>query len=237
MPRLLCPVCRKWFAADRKDAVTCSGRCRTARQRLLQADTPPLPEGPFDLIAADPAWDFVTRSAKGQGRQPPYRVMDHAAICRLPVAELAAPDSVLALWVYGASIRQTIEVAEAWGFPDPYKGLVWLKLSKGEKPTILKGYAARRNCETMWFAKRGKGLTRASRGVRQGFITEDDEELEQPLIVTTIGRQEHSRKPAAAYEALEQLYGPRHRIELFARRRRPGWVPWGNQIEDDEPFP
>jgi N6-adenosine-specific RNA methylase IME4 len=43
-------------------------------------------------------------------------------------------------------------------------------------------------------------------------------------------RREHSRKPDEAADALERLFGPVSRIELFARRRRPGWEAWGNEL-------
>jgi N6-adenosine-specific RNA methylase IME4 len=43
-------------------------------------------------------------------------------------------------------------------------------------------------------------------------------------------RLEHSRKPDNVFEALERLFGPVRRLELFARRSRPGWEVWGNEI-------
>src|SRR6516165_1612065 len=99
-PRL-CPQCRRWFRPTRVDAVTCGIRCRVARQRRLVLATPPLPEEIFDLLHADCPWDFATRTPAGQGRRPPYPVMDVAAICRLPIARIAAPNAVLAIWVPG----------------------------------------------------------------------------------------------------------------------------------------
>ena len=54
--------------------------------------------GPFDLIYADPPWHFETSSNKGQGKSPSahYATLDIDAICRLPVRDIAAPDSALA---------------------------------------------------------------------------------------------------------------------------------------------
>ncbi|MDR7450142.1 MAG: MT-A70 family methyltransferase [Armatimonadota bacterium] len=40
---------------------------------------------------------------------------------------------------------------------------------------------------------------------------------------------EHSRKPDVVYQLIEAMYdGPY--AELFARRRRPGWEVWGDEV-------
>jgi hypothetical protein len=49
------------------------------------------------------------------GRRLPYQHMDLSAICRLPVVQLAAADSVLAIWVNGAEPEATLRVVKAWG--------------------------------------------------------------------------------------------------------------------------
>ena len=45
-------------------------------------------------------------------------------------------------------------------------------------------------------------------------------------------KREHSRKPDQLYEIIEQC-SPGKRLELFARRKRPGWDVWGNEIKSD----
>ena len=57
------------FEAMRGDAVTCSA-CRKACERRLRAHTPPLPEGPFDLLLIDLPLAWRGRSPKGEGRSP-----------------------------------------------------------------------------------------------------------------------------------------------------------------------
>jgi hypothetical protein len=46
-------------------------------------------------------------------------------------------------------------------------------------------------------------------------------------------RREHSRKPDEAYEVIERMYPELPKLELFARKRRPGWTVWGNEIRRD----
>lgn len=48
----------------------------------------------------------------------------------------------------------------------------------------------------------------------------------------TAMRRWHSEKPETAYRIIE-LVSPGSRLELFARRRRPGWSAWGNEVESD----
>jgi N6-adenosine-specific RNA methylase IME4 len=60
--------------------------------------------------------------------------------------------------------------------------------------------STRKGAETAWLATRGKGLPRLDK---------------------------HSDKPDEAYRRLEQLYGGTNRLDMFARRPRPGWRGWG----------
>jgi N6-adenosine-specific RNA methylase IME4 len=89
-------------------------------------DTPPLPNGPFDVILADPGWHFTTRSERGRAKCPPYRTESVEVICALPVATIAARACRLFLWVPGAHLPAGLAVLAAWGFT--YRSqLVWVK--------------------------------------------------------------------------------------------------------------
>jgi N6-adenosine-specific RNA methylase IME4 len=212
-----CIVCGTRFVAQRSTALFCSGKCRTKRYRALKAATPPLPAGSFDLIYADPPWTFETFSPTGQGRSPSrhYTTMDLTSLCRLPIANIAARDAVLAMWVYNPRLQDAFTVAAAWSFPD-YAGVLftWVKLTRTGRPAIGTGYSTRKCTEQCLLFRRGNGLHRYDCGVR--------ELIEAP-------RTEHSRKPDEAMERLERLYGNARRIELFARQARPGWTAWGNE--------
>ena len=43
-------------------------------------------------------------------------------------------------------------------------------------------------------------------------------------------RGRHSEKPESVYEIIEAMYPGLPKVELFARKRRPGWTAWGDQI-------
>jgi N6-adenosine-specific RNA methylase IME4 len=83
---------------------------------------------------------------------------------------------------------------------------------------MTQGYWTRANPEACWLATRG-APKRLHADVRQ-------------LIVAPI--MEHSRKPDEAYERIERLVeGPY--LELYARRPRPGWTSWGNELAFELP--
>jgi N6-adenosine-specific RNA methylase IME4 len=135
-------------------------------------------------------------------------------------ADIAAPNAVLAIWVYGPRLPDTLALIGGWGFSHQSEGFVWVKVDKQGRPLMGCGKSPRTESETLWLATRGKGLRRLDMGVRQVIFTP---------------RREHSRKPDDAAERLERLYRPVRRIELFAREHRRGWMPWGDELPDDAP--
>jgi N6-adenosine-specific RNA methylase IME4 len=228
--RLLCPVCRKFFEPIRRDAVTCSVRCRVARQRELQASTPPWPEGIFDLVVVDLPLRWTGRSPKGEGRSPQrhYATMDIPALirCLRPMlGSCMAKNCAAGFWVCGPRLPDTLKVIEGVAFIYKSELLTWFKTGR-----IGMGKTTRKVVENMWLATRGAGLRILDHGVRQNIDTEEEEEL-LPLTIEA-PRRENSVKPDEAYQALERLYGDVRRLELFARRRRPGWTVWGNEVVD-----
>ena len=98
---------------------------RALRDQALQA--PPLPEGPFELIYADPPWQL----GNPDGRHAPenhYPTMPLEQITAL--APPAAEHALLLLWAVNCLLPEALQVVEAWGFR--YKtNLVWVKPSIG----------------------------------------------------------------------------------------------------------
>lgn len=176
-----------------------------------------LPDGKFAVIYADPPWSFKTYSAKGEGRSAKkhYSTMTLDDIKALPVADIAAKDCVLLIWVTMPMIPQALEVIKAWGFKYKTCGFDWLKLNRTNKNLFSgTGYWTRANGELCFLATRGKPK-RIGKDVPQAILAE---------------RREHSRKPDVAYERIERLlHGPY--VELFARAPRAGWTSWGNQTD------
>ncbi|WP_213175170.1 MT-A70 family methyltransferase [Croceicoccus gelatinilyticus] len=206
----------------------------------------------FRLFYADPPWSFETHdgrsrtptqkrfakarasSSKAVGEKTFREAEDHyptmsiEEMSALPIAEMAAKDAVLAMWIVGSHCDVAFDLAAAWGFPTFVTDLFyWAKqklvhanqvdLFTGDipPPPMSMGYYSRKQVEPCWLFKRGKGVPVAAHDVRQ-------------LIIAP--RAEHSRKPVEAYERLERMFSAVPRIELFARNTRPGWSAWGNEV-------
>ncbi len=56
--------------------------------------------------------------------------------------------------------------------------------------------------------------------------------VRQAVEIMRTAKREHSRKPDELYTIIEEC-SPGPYLELFARRRRAGWVQWGNEVDVD----
>lgn len=194
-----------------------------------------LEEGKYGAIYADPPWAFEAWYAGGWRNRPDgtryysspspraarYDTMSAEDIAALPVADLAAKDSVLFLWGCWPMLKQALLVLEGWGFTHKSCAFVWTKANTSQlemfrddaDPDMLLGYWTRANTEFCLLGTRGKPKRNAT-DIRQAII--------EP-------RREHSRKPDCVYDRIErQVAGPY--CELFARNTRKGWDSWGNQV-------
>lgn len=148
-----------------------------------------------------------------------YPTMTLATIKALPVPAIAAPDSVLLLWVVDTHLEQAFEVLHAWGFTFKTVAFYWRKLNRDGSEFMGLGHYTRANPEQCWLATRRRGLPVARHDVRR-------------LISAPRGR--HSAKPPEARTRIEQLFGQRRRVELFARERAPGWESAGNEVDGQD---
>lgn len=172
--------------------------------------------GPYDLIMADPPWKFLVRSEKGLGKSPDrhYATMDLEEVALLPVADLAADNCLLWMWVTAPMLPMQLEIIERWGFSYKTNG-VWVKTTISGGPAFGPGYLLRNAHENFVIATRG-----------------NCERVTNVRSVIMAKRREHSRKPDEAYDAAEMMRpgidNPR-RLDLFSRQSRPGWDAWGNE--------
>lgn len=69
----------------------------------------------YQVIYADPCWPYAINHSSLQGVAP-YPSMTLDALKALPVADVAAPDSLLLLWATNPMLPAALELIEAWGF-------------------------------------------------------------------------------------------------------------------------
>jgi N6-adenosine-specific RNA methylase IME4 len=180
------------------------------------------------VISGDPPHRYETYSDKGRDRcaDRHYAVMEHEDILAMGplVKALAAKDCALSLWTSGTFAERSYEIAEAWGFRFITFAFVWIKtkkncliiepdeLTEADLPTGL-GKTTRAGAEFVLLAKRGSPPRL-------------DKKVDQVVIAP---RGRHSEKPEEVARRIERLY-PGPYLELFARRQRPGWTCWGNEV-------
>jgi N6-adenosine-specific RNA methylase IME4 len=179
-----------------------------------------LPAGPFDVVLADPPWNYYGQQDKWTAAAKFYATAPDAAIAALPVPDLLAKRGVLFLWATSPRLDAALDCLSRWGLH--YRGIafVWVKTradgqpigAQGIRPSIVKPVA-----EFVIAAsriRRGRPMKLADEGVAQ-------------LVLAP--RRDHSRKPDEVAARIERLYPDARRLELFARETRPGWEAWGNE--------
>ena len=204
-----CPLTEDEWRKSRRALIA------VVRQKLgLMPETPPLPDGQFACVVADPPWRLDTGPDVFGGTGEPghdsltYAQMSLDAIAALGVKALAAEDSHLYLWTTNRYLRDSYDIAEAWGFK-PSVILVWCKQPRG----VGLGDTFRLTTEYVLFARRGN-------------------HPHAKVIPTTWfewPRGRHSAKPDDFYAMVESVT-PGPYVDLFARKLRDGWIVWGDEV-------
>lgn len=175
----------------------------------------------YKVILADPPWPYSFSGTRSSETKDDYKTMSIQEIADLPVKELADENSVLILWAIWNQLEGALHVMRSWGF-EPVTGFPWIKSYDppsidlfGElrfRPTWGMGAWVRGCSEPILIGKRGNA---------------------QPPVKSWLGlvaeRMQHSRKPLHLHAYAESMEGPY--LELFARKKQPGWDVFGNQVD------
>lgn len=180
-----------------------------------------VPTDGYGVILADPPWEYTQRSSRLNGTtEDHYGTMGIDEIAALPVEDVAADDAVLMLWTTWPFLQDAFGIMKAWGF-EYVTGLPWIKVDSVHtdfdgkanfKPSYGVGFWVRGCSEPILIGRRGK--PRIDRTNLVGLLSEN---------------AAHSRKPAKVHELAERFGSPR--LELFGRRREPGWTVLGNAVD------
>ena len=203
-------------AMERRDLkVAASREKRTDRERELGLKQQDLPQRRFNIVYADPPWNFdvwseergVEKSAQNQ-----YPTMTIEQICALPVRDIVADDALLFLWITAPRLFRAPEIFAAWGDFEYVTNYVW------DKERIATGYWNRNRHEILLLARRGQ--------------------IPRPLpetLAPSVHREAstvHSAKPVFYCELIERQFPTLPKVELFRRGpHRDGWHAWGNEVE------
>lgn len=194
------------------------------RENTLEELYPKLPNKKFDIIYADPPWDYggklqFDKSSKSVDKIDISRNIFISSACfkyptlklkelkKLLLQDISKEDCLLFMWTSSPHLSQSIELGEAWGFKYRTVAFIWDKMNHNPGKYTLS------NCELCLVFKRGKIPTpRGARNVQQ-------------LVKSP--RREHSQKPDEIRNYIKKMFPTQDKIELFARQRFGGWGVWG----------
>jgi N6-adenosine-specific RNA methylase IME4 len=190
---------------------------------------------PFDVLVIDSPWCFEDSlsSSATRGAAANYSTMHDVDIARLPIAGVMAADSVCWSWVISSKLQAGLDAMRLWGF-EHKQVAVWNKTGK----TVDSGLDAdaemmepddlafgmghlHRNCmELILVGIKGSPYKKLrSRSVRNSFYAPPGHHA----------KSKHSAKPEQLQTMIETMFPSAHRLEVFARRHRPGWTCIGNE--------
>jgi N6-adenosine-specific RNA methylase IME4 len=188
----------------------------TVTPRLTPSITPALlPAGVFNVILADPPWQYDFAETDNRAIENQYPTMDVVEIADyrdsegVSIRTAIADDAVLFLWATSPKLREALLVMDGWGF-EYVTQAVWVK------DRIGMGYWVRQQHETILIGRRGT-------------FSPPEQEARRSSVIDA-RRGEHSAKPEVAYEFIETMLPDATRLEVFARQARDGWTVFGNQL-------
>jgi N6-adenosine-specific RNA methylase IME4 len=164
----------------------------------------------FSVLYCDPPWQFEAWSDGGmlKAAEMHYVTMSTAAICDMPVADIAAEHAVLFMWFLPSMLLDALRVIDAWRFKYITFG-VW------PKPVMSCGH---------WLRNQHEPFICATRGDMPPPSDLHASVFEGPAS------GEHSGKPDVVRDWIAGAYPESERIELFARSLHRGWHAWGNEV-------
>lgn len=193
----------------------------------LEEIYPELPKNKYDIIYADPPWDYGGKmqydksSIKSENIGFEKDIFISAANFKYPtlklkelklldVQSISADNCILFMWTTGPQMANSIELGTYWGFEYKTIAFVW------DKQVHNPGRYTLSQTEFVLAFKKGCFPSpRGARNIRQ---------------LISVHREKHSQKPEAVIEGITKMFPEQKKIELFARKNYIGWDNWGLEI-------
>ncbi len=192
---------------------------------------PQLPHKKYQVIYADPPWDYggkmqydkTTIKDKNVGFEKKiflssatfkYPTLKLKQLKELNIPSIADNDCLLFMWTTGPQMANSIELGKTWGFEYKTVAFVWDKMIHNPGRYTLS------QTEFVLAFKKGKfPQPRGARNIKQ---------------MITVHRGEHSVKPVEVIDGITKMFPNQNKIELFARNNYVGWDNWGLEIPDSK---
>lgn len=206
-----------------------------AKQRTkvnpLEDVYPPLPNKKYEIIYADPPWDYGGKmqydktTIKNENKGFEKKIFISSASFKYPtlklnqlkelnISSIATDDCLLFMWTTGPQMSNSIELGTAWGFEYKTVAFVWDKMVHNPGRYTLS------QSEFVLVFKKGRfPQPRGARNIRQ---------------MVRAHRGEHSVKPTEVIDGITKMFPTQNKIELFARNNYLGWDNWGLEIPESK---
>ena len=178
---------------------------------------PELPNQKFDIIYADPPWNYngklqydTSKTLFISTADFKYPTLKTEKMKEIPIQNIANDNCLLFMWSTNPHLAQAIELGKSWGFEYRTVAFVWDKMNHNPSKYTLS------NCELCLVFKHGKiPMPRGARNIQQ---------------LIRVPRGKHSEKPIEVMKGIEKMFPHQKRIELFARKKIRGWSSWGLDV-------
>ncbi len=177
--------------------------------------------GVFDVLLVDPPWSYYGQQDKWGAAAKFYQTMSDEAIAELPIFDLLSPNGVLFLWATSPRLDMAMDVLRDWNLYFRGVAFVWVKTRKDGVPIGAQGVRPSIVKPTTEYVLAGSPIAEGRP------LPLADESVRQVVLAP---KQSHSQKPEEVQDRIEALYPNATKCELFARRHRPRWVCWGDEL-------
>jgi N6-adenosine-specific RNA methylase IME4 len=183
----------------------------------------------FGSIGSDPQWKFLTRSAAGEGRSANihYKTEEVDKIKNLPVGELLADDGAFYMWMVDWCPQDALDLLAHYGLQHITTAFTWIKTN---------GAGGSRHLGSVDLAH-GAGLL--DPGESGSLLARHQGRFKDQAETALCRRAPADRRTSDGALPQAGCLARSHRaadaegdyLELQARRTRPGWVSWGDELE------
>jgi len=126
------------------DEVECCDECeaeapdgRSGRAAPTSSVFAPLPDGPYQIVYADPPWSYYGSATKDAAAGKHYGLVGLDELAKLPVLDIMDRSAALFCWATGPRLDMAIEAIRRWGLH--YRGVVAavVKLGHTQRTRVL----------------------------------------------------------------------------------------------------
>jgi N6-adenosine-specific RNA methylase IME4 len=204
----------------------------------------------FNIICIDCPWSFsdeLNMSEVARGASSQYSVLNFEELKKLKISEISDNDALIVSWTPSSLLQEGLDLLKSWGFQHKQM-VVWNKTVKDPFKSI-KSKLKNINLDNQssidqifdtfnYQEMLGFGMGRLWRNCHEVALIGTKGKIYKHLknksqrTVHFHQNERHSKKPENLQDQLDIMFPGEDmkKIEIFARRTRPGWTCIGNEV-------